>query len=151
NSFERAHSLALRARALLDDLQDEARRPPRKKSVPAAAQAPSPAAPLAAPVPPPVAPVSEPPVAPESKPATSPQSLEPAASSPVPGPTRWLGIALGGGVTGAAGRDDDLLAGGPSLWARAALGPVFAARLSAGYLFSGEGPGKAGHYRAQLL
>ncbi len=158
SSFERAHSLALRARALLDDLPDEARRPLRKKSVPAAAQAPAPAAPLAGPILPPVAPVSEPParsapplVAPESKPAISPQALEPVANSPLPGPTRWLRIAVGSGVTAGAGRDDDLLAGGPSLWARAALGPVFAARLSAGYLFSREGTGKAGPYRAQLL
>src|SRR5216683_3316567 len=143
SSFERAHSLALRARALLDDLPDEARRPLRKKSVPAAAQAPAPAAPLAGPILPPVAPVSEPParsapplVAPESKPAISPQALEPVANSPLPGPTRWLRIAVGSGVTAGAGRDDDLLAGGPSLWARAALG-----RLP--FLTRGHGEGGA--------
>lgn len=157
--FERAHALALRARALLDDLPSgESRRPPHKKSVRAATQAPSPAAQVAGPVLPPAAPVSEPPatsapplVAPESKPATSPQALEAVPSSPAPAPARWLRIALGSGVIAAAGRDDDLLAEGPSLWARAAFGPVFAARLSAGYLFSREGTGKGGPYRTQLL
>jgi len=66
-------------------------------------------------------------------------------------PARMLQLAFGGGAAGSAGRANNLVAAGPSLWARAALGPIAAGRLSGSYLFSRQGVGDDGPYRAQLL